>query len=419
MRRTFLANAAACFVFFLFALGLPTPARSIVDPGDGGPNGGPGGSGPLPATIGTDHSADRRAPAHPDSPSIIPHSLEGRAACSTCHGRAGRRPYPADHLDRPNAACLACHVSAQSSRAQVPNTPTPPRVTNEYCLACHEKPGLTMTLPSGQELGLFVDKAAYARSMHGRKQMSCTACHPDNQGRSEDPARRAAGKPHEPFTGQVARELNRGIIQKACATCHATVFAAYRESVHGQALVEDHNLDVPSCTDCHGIHNIRNPETMLFRLDSPDTCSKCHGDPIRMAKYNLSPNVTKTYLADFHGTTVRLSRKSNTPEIGQYKAVCYDCHGIHDIKKTNDPASHVIRANLVETCRRCHPTATANFPAAWTAHYAPDSRKWALVYWVNIFYKMAIPGILGVFVFYIFLELAHEVIVKLERWRHG
>ena len=266
-----------------------------------------------------------RPPAHPDTPTIIPHNLEGRADCIGCHGPAGKHPFPSDHQERPSVACLACHVPSQSSRAQVPNTPVPPAVTNDFCFACHEKPALKMKLPGGQELGLFIDRRIYSKAMHGRKQMSCTACHPGNQ-----------VYPHEPFKGQVARELNRSIVQQRCAACHAELFAKYKESVHGKALLEEGNLDVPSCTDCHGIHNMRDPETVLFRVDSPDTCSKCHSDAKLMGKYGISPNVSKTYLADFHGTTVRLGRKEGTPEIGVYKAVCYDCHGIHDIKKTDD-----------------------------------------------------------------------------------
>jgi cytochrome c553 len=138
-----------------------------------------------------------------------------------------------------------------------------------------------------------------------------------------------------------------------------------------------------------------------------------------MGKYKISPNVTKSYLADFHGTTVRLSRKSSDPEIGSYKAVCYDCHGIHDIKKVKDPSSSVVKENLAKTCARCHEGAGKNFPAAWTAHYEPDKTKWPIVYWVNVFYKLAIPGILGGFGLYIGLELFHALKTRLQRRRQG
>jgi Zn-finger protein len=363
---------------------------------------------PDAGTSGDAGAKPPRKPAHPDSPSVIPHTLEGRAACTTCHGPAGKKPFPHDHYDRPSAACLSCHVPSKSPRAQVPDTPTPPRVTNNFCLSCHGKPDLKMKLKSGQEVSLFVDESVYARSMHGSKQMSCTACHPSYQ-----------KHPHEPFKGATTRELNRSIVQERCATCHAALFATYKESVHGKALVEENNLDVPTCTDCHGVHNMRDPDTMLFRLDSPDTCSKCHSDATLMAKYKLSPNVTKTYLADFHGTTVRLGKKSGNPDIDSYKAVCYDCHGIHDIKKVKDPASRVVKENLVETCRRCHPGANADFPAAWTAHYEPDRQKWPYVYWINMFYKLAIPGILGGMGLYIVLELFHTAKTRLGRRRQG
>lgn len=347
-----------------------------------------------------------RRPAQPDSPSVIPHTLEGRAACVTCHGRAGKKPYPADHDGRPSAACLSCHVPSQSPRANVPDTPVPPHVTNDFCFSCHGKADLKMKLPRGEEISLFVDKRVYARSKHGKKQMSCTACHPGQQ-----------KHPHEPFKGETTRTLNRSVVQQACATCHAELFAKYRESVHGKALVEEGNADVPTCTDCHGVHNIRDPNTMLFRLDSPDTCSKCHADAALMGKYKISPDVTRTYLADFHGTSVRLGRKGDNPDISSYKAVCYDCHGIHDIKKVDDPSSSVVKQNLVETCRRCHPGANDSFPAAWTAHYTPDRKKWPVVYWVNEFYRWAIPGILGGFVFYIVLELAHTAVTRIKRRR--
>ncbi len=35
-------------------------------------------------------------------------------------------------------------------------------------------------------------------------------------------------------------------------------------------------------------------------------------------------------------------------------ATCYDCHGGHEIKEVNDPASSVYPVNLPGTCARCH-----------------------------------------------------------------
>ena len=53
------------------------------------------------------------------------------------------------------------------------------------------------------------------------------------------------------------------------------------------------------------------------------------------------------------------------------------------------------KANLLRTCRQCHPTATANFPDAWMNHFIPDRRGTPLVFWVGWLYRILIPGTVG------------------------
>ena len=55
----------------------------------------------------------------------------------------------------------------------------------------------------------------------------------------------------------------------------------------------------------------------------------------------------------------------------------------------------MIQQNLLATCRRCHPDATVNFPAAWLGHYPPDPIHTPLVYYVNLFYRFFIPAVIG------------------------
>ena len=342
-------------------------------------------------------------PATPARPSLIRHTLEGRADCLGCHGESAVDPYPRDHRNRPLVACLRCHVPAQSPRAPTTEAAVPAPPANGYCLSCHGDPALELKFPQGPTLSLFVDADVYGRSTHGSKRMPCTACHPD-----------VGHYPHEPVKARSARELSRGIVQQSCFKCHQTVFQQFRESVHGRALIEEGNLDVPGCPDCHGVHNIRPPHTVLFRMESPDTCSRCHADPVLAAKYGMSPNVMQSYLKDFHGASVRLTRAEGS-SIASYKPVCYDCHGIHDIKKTNDPESRVVKGKLVQTCQRCHPGAGANFPAAWTKHYEPDRHRWPLVYWITFAYRLLIPGIIGPMVLYILLDLPRAAIERARR----
>jgi hypothetical protein len=201
-------------------------------------------------------------------------------------------------------------------------------------------------------------------------------------------------------------EKPRARVSRTCSRCHAAIYEQYKGSVHGRALIEEHNLDVPVCTDCHGAHIIRDPRTPAFHLASPELCAKCHSDPELMGRYGLSTEVTQTYVQDFHGATISLRSEAGAKP-ASVEAVCTDCHGVHDIARTDDPTSPVMRANLLKTCQKCHPGATQNFPAAWLSHYYPSLRQTPLVYLVRLFYLVFIP----------FVVLGLSVHILLDLWK--
>ena len=114
-----------------------------------------------------------------------------------------------------------------------------------------------------------------------------------------------------------------------------------------------------------------------------------------MDKYGISTNVLSTYVADFHGTTVTLFEKLS-PDQQTNKPVCYDCHGVHNISKVDDPKNGLeLKQNMLIACQKCHPDATINFPDSWLSHYIPSPDKYPLVYYVNLFYLILIPGVLA------------------------
>ena len=102
------------------------------------------------------------------------------------------------------------------------------------------------------------------------------------------------------------------------------------------------------------MHNIPDPTTAAFRLKSPtEMCGKCHTDPKRMNKYNISTDVLNTFVADFHGTTVTLFEKQS-PDQQTNKPVCFDCHGVHNIVNVKDPKAGTFK-ELVMAAERCPP----------------------------------------------------------------
>jgi hypothetical protein len=141
------------------------------------------------------------------------------------------------------------------------------------------------------------------------------------------------------------------------------------------------------------VHNIPDPTKAQFLLGSPELCAKCHTDQQKMAKYGLNTNVLNSYISDFHGTTVELFQKRSSDQLPN-KPLCIDCHGVHNILSTKNSQSSVFKANLLSTCQKCHPSATANFSDAWLSHYTPTRDKYPLVYFVNVFYLILIPFVI-------------------------
>ncbi len=335
----------------------------------------------------------------------------------------------------------------------VPGTALAQESANEECLACHSQPGLQTTLPSGEVLYLTVDPEVYGNSVHGQADMLCVHCHTNT-----------ADYPHEPIQAETRREyaverrrsscvlchadmydatidgvhqvalaggndqaaictdchgthnimqpddpLSRG--SQMCERCHSEIFELYKDSIHGAALIGEGNPDVPGCVDCHQVHSVQGPDSGSFHLFSPQACAECHADPELMAKYGISTEVFDTYVDDFHGTTVTLFQET-APDQETEKPVCIDCHGVHNMRMVDDPESAVMKENLLGTCQRCHPEASANFPTSWISHYKPDPQHAPLVFFVGLFYQILIPLLIVGMILYILTDIRKRYVER-------
>ena len=351
-------------------------------------------------------------------------------------------------------------LSATPVEAAPPSQGDPP--TNETCLACHQQEGMTAQI-GGEPVPIMIDPEVFEASVHGSENVACVDCHTNITGfphpqviaasrrdfslqlyptcqqchveqyaKTLDSVHQrafAAGNKdaavctdcHNPHTQIRLTDENTGqllanarvAIPQTCAKCHSTIYETYRQSVHGAALTEEGNQDVPTCIDCHGVHNIGDPTTNSFRNSTPYLCAKCHTDEARMQKYGISTNVLNTYVADFHGTTVKMFEE-NYPDQPTNKPVCTDCHGVHDILRPDDAnAGIAFKKNLLAKCQQCHPNATtASFTDAWLSHYEPSPQVFPLVFFVNLFYKIFIPAVLGGMILFVLTDIYRRFIAR-------
>jgi hypothetical protein len=337
-----------------------------------------------PRQAGAMHADVACVDCHPGATELPhPKTVIGGNPCASCHEDAlaavnksvHRDPSGGSHLKNP---CWGCHGEHSIFPVKDSHSLISPSHVAERCLACH-------------------NKREYLIGEHGRAVQlggldvaaTCVSCHGGHDIQKH---------------GQESSRVNRRNISFTCGKCHDRVAQAYRRSVHGAALTEKDNPDVPTCVDCHKAHNTASTVSARFRLDSPQTCGHCHANPEMMGKYGLSTAVFDTYVADFHGTTAELFR-STSPDQPLNKAVCYDCHGYHDVTAVHNANEDVIAARLLVKCQACHPDATPRFLTAWTGHYVPTPQKYPLIYWVKAFYKLIIPGTVGFFLAYIAVDV--------------
>ncbi len=341
--------------------------------------------------------------------------------------------------------------SPPTQKASLASLPLPRGTPEESaaCMSCHENQKMEVDMDNEETKSLFVDTGLLKRSVHAK--LECTDCHRDLHGKGDGhsgPTFESARRFSITFSEQckhchfanytktldsVHHEIAakgsdkaavctdchgahdvakanepRSKISRSCAKCHEKTSVTYAASVHGKALFDDENPDVPTCTDCHRAHDITNPKTASWRLRMPQLCGNCHSNEKVMKKYGLSTKVLSTYLDDFHGTTAAFEQnEKSTAPIG---ALCTDCHGVHDIAKADDPNSKVMEANLTKTCARCHEGAPQSFKAAWLSHYEPSLTKAPVVYFVKLFYMVFIPFMIGGLALQILLHLWRLVV---------
>ncbi|MCL4550051.1 MAG: cytochrome c3 family protein [Bacteroidetes bacterium] len=187
-----------------------------------------------------------------------------------------------------------------------------------------------------------------------------------------------------------------------CETCHEEYADLVKSDIHHRLKGKVKNP--PDCKVCHGTHQITAPPKDNV-LKVKEICSKCHTSMVLANPYhskavegnkcigchkqngytklsqsvhknlecadchnfisnnlaNHPKNVGATQKADCylcHSAIAKEHRESihgiSLSEGVDEAAMCWNCHGSHDIQKVADPRSKVYPTNLAKTCGTCH-----------------------------------------------------------------
>lgn len=152
--------------------------------------------------------------------------------------------------------------------------------------------------------------------VHAEVGLSCKDCH---------------GEDH-------AEKPTRAQIPDFCGRCHSSAeymkrfnpaarvdeVAEYRTSVHGRLLAQG-DRNVATCIDCHSVHDIRrktNPDAPVYATHVAETCSRCHSDAKKMARYAIPTDQYARWRISVHATAMFEKNDLTAP-------TCNDCHGNH------------------------------------------------------------------------------------------
>lgn len=194
------------------------------------------------------------------------------------------------------------------------------QIKSSGCVDCHET--------SLHETVITDD---ISHSIH--QELECLDCHSDKN-----------TLPHQEITGF-------DIGYQSCGACHEDQMEIYK--VHGREVIEEFK-DWPSCSDCHGDHDVLPSTVKLAKthpVNLPQTCGKCHEDLDITRKYEiLIDHPIEIYENSIHGKATKG---------GIYvAATCNDCHSTggtaHKILSPGDNESSINHFNIPETCGKCH-----------------------------------------------------------------
>ena len=323
---------------------------------------------------------------HPTKPTAV--------ACLQCHGSGAGGAELIDQLHARAAAgapnCNECHGHHGMQRPRDADSPTNRANVQRLCARCHESTAHAATAPQVSDFATSIHATAQSRDYQGPA-ATCTDCHTVHALGGRSDAMLFAVRTREP---------------QMCGRCHERPRDAYLHSVHGAELYTRPQA-MPTCTDCHGTHNIQlvtDPRSPASRPRLTATCDRCHGNEDFARQNGLTTVAAQTYEDSYHGKAYRY---------GNPRApTCASCHSAHGILPASDVRSPTNVKNVPRTCAACH-TGAQTSPQIGLFHVLPRPGLSWLLFIIQTAYQLLVFGSFAGFLVYIGLDLlAHRRLVR-------
>jgi cytochrome b subunit of formate dehydrogenase len=330
-------------------------------------------------------------------------SAHRKLECTDCHdaGLAARHPKEALGPVKPQV-CQDCHKDEfQAIAASIHGRRATGERAIKDCMGCHD------SLHRVRKEG---DPASTLSPVNQIK--TCGACHEEmmaNYERSEharallksglvgnSPSCSSCHGKHDIRSkDDAAATTNHANIPETCGKCHAGILREWQESAHSTALKKGKKPEeAPVCSTCHEPHAIKRPDSAVVRDQVADRCGDCH------------KSVYASFHDSFHGKASTLNNLK--------AAVCADCHTPHHNLPASDPRSSIHPDNLAKTCGACHANANASF-LSFDPHANPhDPKRNLYVYLTWIGMTALLLGVFGFFGVHDLLWLQRALVGKLR-----
>lgn len=317
---------------------------------------------------------------------VIAGSAHVDESCGSCHTGYQRWPHPADgqtetcmscHEEQAElfdlgvhahtlsqsvepATCADCHGTHDIRTVEELRGDEGIRTMNATCVSCHETQSLAISDPHADSV-------------------SCAGCHSAHDTRG---------------VGQATSAIAPMSQAATCGECHEEAAEAFPTDAHGADLATSGLRTIPAldsvgydaaptCTTCHGGHDMLAVDDTAAIVLHVDGCAACHADE------------ADRYFGTYHGKATALGSK--------VVASCDDCHGAHGIFASSSTDSWLHEDRVIETCATCHEQARAAF-VSYDSHPDPmDPDRNQPLFLAFIMMNTLLFGVLIVFGLHTFL----------------